>query len=473
MKKFTFLFAFSLFFTASGFAQKTWTLQDCFDHAMQNNISVKQVELSKDLAQNNLRQSKMNIYLPNINAGVTQSFNFGNSVDPTTYQFVNSATNSTRFSLSLNYNLFEGLTRINSIKANKEKLSASEFEIEELKNNTKLLITNLYLQIVVANEVLELNRENKKLTQNQFNNTSALVDAGIVAQGAVLDIKAQLAQNDLDILNAENTLEKTLNQLKLLLQLDPYEAFGIAEIDVPENLVIGELNPEKINQSALNTLPQIKAADLRLKAAEFDLKATKGSLLPTLSLSGFVGTNYFSAAQEVTSTQTVNNPINVDIGGTPVVVNFPSEQPVFSKTNFGKQLGNNLSENISLSLNIPILGAWQRRTAISNAKLNVLQSTLEIDVKKQQLNQDVFTAYTDLRMAYNRYEVTKSSIEATTLAYDYANEKYRAGLLNALEFETARNRKIAAKANQVQAKYEYFFRKIILDYYQTGTLSLD
>ncbi|MGB0885136.1 MAG: TolC family protein [Chitinophagales bacterium] len=473
MKKFTFLFAFSLFFTASGFAQKTWTLQDCFDHAMQNNISVKQVELSKDLAQNNLRQSKMNIYLPNINAGVTQSFNFGNSVDPTTYQFVNSATNSTRFSLSLNYNLFEGLTRINSIKANKEKLSASEFEIEELKNNTKLLITNLYLQIVVANEVLELNRENKKLTQNQFNNTSALVDAGIVAQGAVLDIKAQLAQNDLDILNAENTLEKTLNQLKLLLQLDPYEAFGIAEIDVPENLVIGELNPEKINQSALNTLPQIKAADLRLKAAEFDLKATKGSLLPTLSLSGFVGTNYFSAAQEVTSTQTVNNPINVDIGGTPVVVNFPSEQPVFSKTNFEKQLGNNLSENISLSLNIPILGAWQRRTAISNAKLNVLQSTLEIDVKKQQLNQDVFTAYTDLRMAYNRYEVTKSSIEATTLAYDYANEKYRAGLLNALEFETARNRKIAAKANQVQAKYEYFFRKIILDYYQTGTLSLD
>lgn len=433
------IFILFLALTSSVFSQKAWSLEDCFDHAMKNNISVKQIKLSQDFAQNDLRQSKMNIYLPNVNAGATQSFNFGNSIDPTTFQFVNSATNSTRFSLNLNYNLFEGLTRINSVKANKEKLSATEFEIEELKNNTRLVITNLYLQTIIANEVLSLSKESRALAQSQLDNTKALVEAGVLAQGSALDIKAQLAENDLSILNAENALESALNQLKLLLQLDPYEAFEIETITVSENFSVEDINPQNINRSALSVLPQMKGAEVRLQAAEYDLKATKGTLFPTLSLSGAVTTNYFSAA--------------------------------FIPASFGEQLQDNLNENISLSLSIPILNAWQRRTAISNAKLNVLRSALEIDAKKQQLDQDVFTAYTDFKMAYNRYEVSKSSIEASDLAYDYANEKYKAGLLNALEFETARNRKITAKANQVQAKYEYFFRKIILNYYKTGDLS--
>lgn len=455
------------------FAQKTWTLKECFDHAIQNNISVKQMQLSSELAANNLKQSHLNMYLPFINGNISENFNFGNSIDPTTYQFTNSTTNSTQFAINVNYNIFEGLSRIYSIKANKEKLNASEFEIEELKNNTKLTIANLYLQSLIANEVLVLAKENKTLTQNQLNQTKSLVNAGVLAKGALLDIEAQMAQNELTILTAENNVEKALNQLKLLLRLDPFEPFFI------ENLVFDETaeqfleNPKSIANNTYTLLPQMKSAEMRTKAAQYDLKSLKGNLYPTLSLSAYVGSNYFSASQEVSGYNTVSNPIDLTIGGNQYTVNFPSQQPIFSNKSFGNQLKDNLSENISINLSIPILGAWQRRTAISNAKLSVLQSELDIEQKQQQLSQDVFLAYTDYNLAVKKLQASEKNMQASNEAFNYANEKYKAGLLNALEFETSKNRKLSAQAEQVQAKYEYFFRKTILQYYKTGQLSFE
>lgn len=466
-------FTLFLIFSHAVNAQKNWSLQDCFDHALQNNINIKQIELSEELATNDFKQSKYNMYLPNISANISESFNFGNSIDPTTYQFVNSATDATRFSLNASYNIFEGLSKLNAIKASKDKLAATEFEIEELKDNTKIAITNLYLQIVIANEVLGIAKENLNLTQNQYKNTKALVDAGILARGSLLDIDAQLAQNEFNVINAENGLEKTMNQLKLLLQLDPYSDFRIQQINMDSEVEFLDEDPQSVAQNAIAVLPSIKGATFRMNAAQNDLKTAKGSLWPTLSVSAFVGTNYFSAAQEISSYTTVQNPLILTDNNTGNIfsTSIPSQSPNFKNTSFGKQLENNLTENISLNLSIPILASWQRRTAIANAKLNVIKTELDIDSKKQQLNEDVFNAYTDLRMAFKKYKATERNITASNEAYSYANEKYKAGMLNALEFETARNRKIAAQADQVQAKYEYFFRKVILNYYKTGELA--
>lgn len=469
--KFRLSIAFTLVLGLSLNAQKVWSLQDCFDYALQNNISVKQIELSNQYAQNDLKQSKLNLYLPNINASISESFNFGNSIDPTTYQFVNSATNSTRFGINGSYNIFEGLMKLNTVKANKDKLAATESEVEELKNNTKLAITNLYLQIIIAKEVTSIAKENKTLTQSQYKNTKALVDAGVLAKGSLLEIDAQLAQNELNILNAENTLEKALNQLKQLLQLDLYKSFDIETIPMDDNLSLSADEPQKITNDALSILPQMKSAEYRLSAAKNDLKTTKGSLWPTLSVSAYVGTNYFSAAQEVESYNTSTTPIDITIAGNPVTIGFPNQTPNLKNTAFAKQLENNLSENIAINLAIPILASWQRRTAIANSKLNVIKSELDIDSKKQQVNEDVFNAYTDLKMAYNKFVATEKNIAASNEAYKYADEKYKAGLLNSLEFETAKNRKLSALADQIQAKYEYFFRKVILNYYKTGEIS--
>lgn len=465
-----YLIIFLTIFSGVVQAQKAWSLQDCFDYAIENNISIKQIALSKSFAENTVKQNKMALYLPNASASVGESLNFGNSVDPTTYQFVNSNTNSTSFGLSASYGLFEGLTKINTLKANKENLSATEFEIEEVKNNIRIYITNLYLQIIIANDVLKISKEKIALTTNQLKNATALVDAGVQARGVLLDIEAQMANDELSVLTSENNLEKALNQLKLLLQLDPYEPFGIQEVDVSQELEELAVNPKNIATSAMDVMPQIKAAEFRRSAAEYDLKTAKGSLFPSLSLSGSIGTRYFSEAQNITGSEIVQNVTNFEIAGNPVSASFQSESPIFSKTPFLDQLGNNLSESISLGLNIPILAGWQRRTAIANAKINILKSDLDIEAKKNTINEEVFNAYTDMRLAQKRYQATNKSAQASDLAYNYANEKFKAGIMNSLEFETAKNRKISSQASVIQAKYDLFFKKLILDYYETGEL---
>jgi len=193
-------------------------------------------------------------------------------------------------------------------------------------------------------------------------------------------------------------------------------------------------------------------------------------LLPSLILSGNIGTRFFSESQHKTGSTTINNNFNIEIGGVDVPVSMPQEVPTFSKTPFMQQLRDNLSEGISLSLNVPILGGWQRRTAIENAKINILKTQLDFEDKKNRINEDVFTAYTDFSLAQKRYLVSKKSVKAANEAYHYANEKFKAGILNSLEFETAKNRKINADANVLQAKFDLFFKKMILDYYETGEL---
>tara|TARA_B110000037_G_C17121672_1_gene506127 strand:+ start:1125 stop:2537 length:1413 start_codon:yes stop_codon:yes gene_type:complete len=451
-------------------AQKTWSLQDCFVYAIENNISIKQIELSKNFAENSVIQSQVALYLPNVNANVNESFNFGNSIDPTTYQFVNRNTNTTSFGLNASYGLFEGLTKINRLNANKENLSATEHEIEEVKNNIKIYITNLYLQIIIANEALSISKEKIGLTQNQYKNAKALVTAGVQARGVLLDVEAQLANDELSILNAESNVEKALSQLKLLLQLDPYEPFEIQEIDLVKEFEALRVNPKNIATAAMDIMPQIKAAEFRKKAAEYDLKVAKGSLFPSLSLSGSLGTRFFSEAQNQTGFVTLKNEQSFEINDVPVIAIFENDAPTFSKTPFFHQLENNLSESISVGLNIPILGGWQRRAALANAKINILKTDLDIEVKKNKINEEVFNAYTDLRLAQKRYQAAQKSSQASDLAYNYANEKFKGGIMNSLAFETVKNRKISAEASFIQAKYDLFFKKLILDYYETGEL---
>lgn len=451
-------------------AQKIWSLQECFDFAIENNISIKQITLSKNFAENNVKQSKMNLYLPMANANVNEIFSFGNSVDPTTYQFIKQNTNSTSFGINASYGLFEGLSKINTLKGNKEKLSATEFEIEEIKNSIKMAITNLYLQITIAKDVLQIAKETSLLTLSQYSNTKALVDAGVQAKGTLFDIEAQVANDEFNELTAQNNLERALNQLKLLLQLDPYEEFEIQEINFENELVDFNIDPKNTSTRAIELMPQIKAADFRRKSAEYDLKIAKGSLFPSLSISGNIGTRYFSEAQYVTGNKTIYNVFEIDVLGTKIPVKLPQDIPTLSKTPFMKQLGDNLNQNISIGLNIPILGGWQRRTAIANAEINLLKSNLDIETKKNKIKEDVFIAYTDLKLAQKRFKASQKSAKASNEAYHYANEKFKVGMMNSLEFETTRNRKINAQSNLMQAKYDLFFKKLILDFYETGEL---
>ncbi len=463
-----FLFASTLFFVQ---AQEIWSFEDCVSYALENNININQSKLSTDFAANNVLQNKMDIYSPNINVNVTEGFNFANSVDPLTFNFVQQNTNSTTMGLFIDFNLFQGLSRMMNLKASALELDATQLDQLELENSTRLIIANNYLNAMLAKEALQIAQDQRVLTQNQYKNTLELVKVGVLAKGDQYEVEAQMANDEVNVITAENNLELALNQIKFVLQLDPFQEIDIVglpnmDIDVDANMTDVSI----LAENALHLLPNVKSAELRKRAAEFQLKAAKGSLSPSISLSGYLGSNYFSAAQQQVGETTVTTPIGFVSGSNDLVISS-FQQPIFGDKSFGMQVGDNFNQNVRINLNIPIFGKWQRMIAINNAKLAVKQSEYDIQSKQNTLNQDIFNAQTSLKAASKQFLASEKSMEAASIAFTYAEEKFKFGVINTYEFETAKNRLVAAQTNLAQAKFEYLFRHAIINFYKTGELS--
>ena len=463
-----FFFASTLFFVQ---AQAIWSFEDCVSYALENNININQSKLSTDFAANTVLQNKMDIYSPNINVNVTEGFNFANSVDPLTFNFVQQNTNSTTMGLFIDFNLFQGLSRMMNLKASALELDATQLDQLELENSTRLIIANNYLNAMLAKEALQIAQDQRVLTQNQYKNTLELVKVGVLAKGDQYEVEAQMANDEVNVITAENNLELALNQIKFVLQLDPFQEIDIVglpnmDIDVDANMTDVSI----LAENALHLLPNVKSAELRKRAAEFQLKAAKGSLSPSISLSGYLGSNYFSAAQQQVGETTVTTPIGFVSGSNDLVISS-FQQPIFGDKSFGMQVGDNLNQNVRINLNIPIFGKWQRMIAINNAKLAVKQSEYDIQSKQNTLNQDIFNAQTSLKAASKQFLASEKSMEAASIAFTYAEEKFKFGVINTYEFETAKNRLVAAQTNLAQAKFEYLFRHAIINFYKTGELS--
>ncbi|MFT5071959.1 MAG: outer membrane protein [Chitinophagales bacterium] len=463
---------FLLIFTSTlVFAQETWSFEDCVAYALDNNINVSQSKLNIEYAANNVLQNKMDLYTPNINVNVTEGFNFGNSVDPLTYQFIRQSTNSTTLGMFIDFSLFQGMSRMMNLKASALELNATQFDQMELENSTKLQLANHYLNAMLAKEALQISQEQKILTLNQYNNTLELVRVGALAKGDQYEVEAQMANDEVNLINAENTLESALNQIKFVLQLNPFQAFdivGLGEQDIDVEFSWTDL--AVLSENAVNILPNVKSAELRQKAAAYQLKAAKGSLSPTISVSGYLGSNYFSASQKQVGETSVTAPVGF-VSGSNNLVFATFQQPVFGDQSFGMQVGDNFNQNVRINLNIPIFGKWQRMIAIDNAKLGIMQSEYELKTKQNSLNQDVFTAQTSLKAAVKQFTANKKNLDAATVAYSYAEEKFKFGVINTYEFETVKNRLVTAQTSLAQAKFEYMFRKAIVQFYETGDLT--
>ncbi|MFT4970627.1 MAG: outer membrane protein, partial [Chitinophagales bacterium] len=416
---------FLLIFTSTlVFAQETWSFEDCVAYALDNNINVSQSKLNIEYAANNVLQNKMDLYTPNINVNVTEGFNFGNSVDPLTYQFIRQSTNSTTLGMFIDFSLFQGMSRMMNLKASALELNATQFDQMELENSTKLQLANHYLNAMLAKEALQISQEQKILTLNQYNNTLELVRVGALAKGDQYEVEAQMANDEVNLINAENTLESALNQIKFVLQLNPFQAFdivGLGEQDIDVEFSWTDL--AVLSENAVNILPNVKSAELRQKAAAYQLKAAKGSLSPTISVSGYLGSNYFSASQKQVGETSVTAPVGF-VSGSNNLVFATFQQPVFGDQSFGMQVGDNFNQNVRINLNIPIFGKWQRMIAIDNAKLGIMQSEYELKTKQNSLNQDVFTAQTSLKAAVKQFTANKKNLDAATVAYSYAEEKF-------------------------------------------------
>jgi outer membrane protein len=285
----------------------------------------------------------------------------------------------------------------------------------------------------------------------QVNRTSKLVDAGSLARGALLEIEAQAASEELSVINAANQLDISYLTLTQLLELD---SIGDFTIEIPEFGDIADqeiaLTVNSVFNEANIFLPQIKSAEYQLASSERGLGIAKGSRSPVLNLSGVYGTGYSDARRK---NQTIENPLGEL---------YP----------FLDQMKDNRNTSLSIGLQIPIFNGWMVNTNISNAKLNVLNYQLLLETERNNLYKEIQQSYADAVAARKKYLATQQALVAMEESFMYTEQKFEVGLVNTVDYNAEKNRLTQTQSDLLQAKYGYIFKMKILDFYRGIPLTL-
>jgi len=422
-------------------AQEKWDLKKCVDYAKEHNISLQLKKLDAEVQKNNAKQAKYSL-LPNLNANTSYNLSYGRSASPETNAYIDMNAKSANFGVNSSVSLFEGFQKMNSIKKSNIDLKAYLEDIEKTSNDISLRIVSYYLDILFKKELLQVAKEQLRVTQLQIERTSVLVEAGTLPKGTLMEQKAQAAQEDLVVVNSENNLDLSLLDLAQLLDLSTTEAFDI-EMPILPVLNSGRsmLNPNTVYEIALGSLPEIKAANLRLESTEKDLDLARSGLMPSLSLSGGWGTSY-------------------------------SKVDGFDANSFSDQIKERENKYIGLSLNIPIFNRGINRRNISNAKINIDRSKLNLENSKNILRKEIQQAHANAIASMKKYFSSETAVSSTEEAFRYTEEKFNLGLVNSVDYNQAKNNLLKAKSDLLQAKYEYIFRTKIIDFYNGVEISL-
>lgn len=417
--------------SSNAFAQKQWTLQACIDTALSNNRNIKLQKLSYKAKEISYKQAK-NERLPNLNASMGQNFSFGRSLGvDNVYQNTNSQNSS--LSVSSGLTLYDGFRIKNSIEARQAELLAAGADVEKMERDIILNVSTVFLQVLQNKELLQNAITQLETTKENIERRKELIASGRLAEGEVYELQAQLAKEELAIVQAENQLQLSLLDLSQVLELDEFEHIDVI---LPSDLLANEtilLSPSAIYQEAIVNRPEIISAQHRLTSGMKGVDIAKSRIMPTLSLGGQWGTGYYNMS---------NAPIN---------------------TPFSTQFKNNMSSGLGLNLSIPIFNRFDTKNQIESAKLQVENARIEIENSKITIKKEIQQAYYNSIAAKKRWEASQKSVEANQESYRYANQKYEVGRANQYEVNLAKSNLSQSISEQTQAKYEYIFRLKILE----------
>lgn len=451
------------------------TLQQAIDIAWANNLQIKQGQTQVETARNTLNQSRYN-RLPNANAGISgPGVSFGRGIDPFTNAAITQQITFNSFSLSSSTTLFAAGQLQNTIAQNDLALQASLQDVQDTRQQVALNVALAYLQILNNEDQLAIARGQVEVSRLQVTRTQKLVDAGALPQANVYDLRAQLANDELAVVNADNNLQIAKVNLLQLLNVNANQDVLVDRVSVNTPNGSYDATPDQVYAAAVGSQPLVKAADLRVQSAARGVDVARGGLYPTLLFNSNLSTNYSSAAQRavVGALTDVTQTATVVVNGTPTPVTFVTQQPTITreKIPYFNQLTNNYNINLSLSLRIPIFNNYQARLRVANARLNQDNLRYQSDLTKLQLRQTIEQAYTNMVAAQKRFDATTVQVESLEQAFRVAETRLDAGAINSVDYNLAKTNLDRARANLVQAKYDYIFRTKILDFYQNKPLS--
>ena len=460
--------SFMLLFS-TGKAQKIWNLAECIKYANENNIQIKQSELSAELNEGTLIQTKASLF-PKLSAGASNVYNFGRTIDPFTNQFATERVRSNNFYLQSSVNVFSGFQNVNAIRqANFEYLS-SKCNVEKMRNDITLNISLAYLQILYNKELVEIAKKQIEVTKGQIDNTEKLVNAGKLAKGSLLDIQSQSANEMLQLVNAQNQLDLSLLNLKQLLDLNGQEAFDIVKpnVDPKENML--QRSTSEILKIAIDIQPDIKSAEYKVQSAKMGSAIAKGLLLPTLQLSGSYGTGYSGASKVLDATVPPHmSPIGETANGD--LVYAPNYN--YKLKSFDDQIKDNMNKSIGIYLTIPIFNNLQFRNNVTKAKINRQNAEYSLLLAQKQLQKSIEQAYADALASFKKYQATTTSVSALKESFHYAQQRFDIGLVSSTDYNVSKNNLSKAESELLQAKYDYVFKVKVIDFYQGKPIVLE
>ena len=428
-------------FTASA-QPKLWSLRECCDYAVEHNISIKQ-------QQNQCRQQEIqlstakNSRLPDLSGSVGQNFSFGRGLTAqNTYS--NTNTSSTSFSLGTSVPLFTGFQIPNQIKLNQLNLEAATADLEKAKNDIRMQVAQAYVQILYDMEISEVAHRQIAIDSAQVARLQAFVDNGKASEAELSQQRATLASSRLTATQADNNTRLAILSLTQLLELPTPEGFAIVKPstdDIERLGVLGNIvTPDQIYADALGVKPEIVSQQLKLKGTEHNIKIAQAGYYPTLSLSGGLGTNYYTTSG-------------------------------FKSDAFGTQLKNNFSQYIGLNLNVPIFNRFQTRNSIRTAKIEQENQQLALDNTKKTLYKDIQQVYYNALNAQTKEKSSEEALQSSKDAFTLMQAKYENGKATITEFNESKNTYLKSESDLVQARYENLYQHALIEFYRGKDLN--
>jgi outer membrane protein len=434
-------------------AQESWTLEDCINYAIENNIQLKQADVNANVAKNNYSQSKYN-FLPSINGFASHDQNYGKTFSNDKLAYIDEAYYSGNFGLSAEIDVFKGLNNFYTLKQNKYTFLANKENVEVEKNNITLQIVLAYLQVLYDQEILDVAESQVQTTLEQVAKTERMVEVGNQAKGSLLEIKAQLAQENVNLANARNQLNLSTLNITQLLNLESTSEFSIEkpeELSVEEATIISSV--DGIYETAYTIMPEIKSAGYSLKSSELGLKKAKWSRSPSISLSTIYYTRYSELA---------NHPTLYDTDPTNDINDYL----------LSDQINDFAYTQVRVSLNVPLFNKMTTQNNINNSKLTVLNSKYVLELQEQTLYKTIQQSHADAVGAFEKYKASIEASASTQESFKYTEQKYNVGLVDIIEYKIAKNNYTKAQGDLLQAKYQYIFKTKILDFYTGEQITL-
>jgi outer membrane protein len=412
---------------------KIWSLQECIDYANEHNLEIQMRQINIDKQEVALNTSQ-NRRLPNLTANASQSFSFGRSASGFDNTYQNRNTSATQWSASTSVPIFTGFMISSEIEANRLDLQAIAAELEKSKENMEINITSMYLQILYSKEIAGIAKRQAELSREQLERTKSLYESGRASEAQIYEVEAQIANDELTVVQAASDLQIAILTLTQALELPAPEGFDVVEPADAADFVLAR-PPDVIYHTALTSRATIRAEELRLKSSEKYIKMAESALYPTLSFGAGYGNNYY------------------------ILSGF--ENPAFSK-----QLKNNRNEYFGLNLSVPIFNRYSTRNNVKTARMNMQLQALQLENTKKSLYKEIQQAYYNALTSGEKFKAAEAAYKSAEKSFGYMKEKLDNGRATMYEYNDSKTSLTKALSNTAQAKYDFIFRKKILEFYE-------